>query len=72
VGIAKDGSRKPSFQRGMELHAKYTLFAEGARGSLSQTLMSHFNLRDGVDRRSSASASRSSGRSLRTGTAPAS
>jgi electron-transferring-flavoprotein dehydrogenase len=49
VGIAKDGSRKPSFQRGMELHAKYTLFAEGARGSLSQTLMSHFNLRDGVD-----------------------
>ena len=49
MGIAKDGSRKPSFQRGMELHAKYTLFAEGARGSLSQTLMSHFNLRDGVD-----------------------
>ena len=49
VGIAKDGSRKPSFQRGMELHARYTLFAEGARGSLSQTLMSHFNLRDGVD-----------------------
>jgi len=48
-GIAKDGSRKPSFQRGMELHAKYTLFAEGARGSLSQTLMARFNLRDGVD-----------------------
>ncbi len=49
VGIAKDGTRKPSFQRGMELHAKYTLFAEGARGSLSQRLMAHFNLRDGVD-----------------------
>ncbi len=49
MGIAKDGTRKPSFQRGMELHARYTLFAEGARGSLSQTLMSHFNLRDGVD-----------------------
>jgi electron-transferring-flavoprotein dehydrogenase len=49
VGIAKDGSRKSSFQRGMELHAKYTLFAEGARGSLSQTLMARFNLRDGVD-----------------------
>jgi electron-transferring-flavoprotein dehydrogenase len=49
VGIAKDGSRKPSFQRGMELHAKYTLFAEGARGSLSQALMARFNLRDGVD-----------------------
>jgi electron-transferring-flavoprotein dehydrogenase len=49
VGIAKDGTRKPDFQRGMELHAKYTLFAEGARGSLSQQLMRHFNLRDGVD-----------------------
>ena len=49
VGVARDGSRKPSFQRGMELHAKYTLFAEGARGSLSQALMAHFNLRDGVD-----------------------
>jgi electron-transferring-flavoprotein dehydrogenase len=49
MGVAKDGSRKPSFQRGMELHAKYTLFAEGARGSLSQTLMARYNLRDGVD-----------------------
>jgi electron-transferring-flavoprotein dehydrogenase len=49
VGIAKDGSRKPSFQRGMELRAKYTLLAEGARGSLSQTLMARYNLRDGVD-----------------------
>ena len=33
----------------MELHAKYTLFAEGCRGSLSQQLMAKFNLRDGVD-----------------------
>jgi len=33
----------------MELHAKYTFFAEGCRGSLSQQLMSRFNLRDGVD-----------------------
>ena len=33
----------------MELHAKYTLFAEGVRGSLSQELMKKFNLRDGVD-----------------------
>ncbi len=33
----------------MELHAKYTLFAEGCRGSLSQELMQKFNLRDGVD-----------------------
>ncbi|MCX8098977.1 MAG: electron transfer flavoprotein-ubiquinone oxidoreductase [Casimicrobiaceae bacterium] len=49
VGLAKDGSKKPSFQPGMELHASYTLFAEGARGSLSQELMKRFNLRDGVD-----------------------
>ncbi len=49
VGIARDGTHKSEFQPGMELHAKYTLFAEGARGSLSQELMKHFNLRDGVD-----------------------
>jgi electron-transferring-flavoprotein dehydrogenase len=49
VGIAKDGSHKSEFQPGMELRAKYTLFAEGVRGSLSQELMKKFNLRDGVD-----------------------
>ncbi len=49
VGIAKDGSHKPEYQPGMELRAKYTLFAEGCRGSLSQELMAKFNLRDGID-----------------------
>ena len=49
MGIAKDGSHKDSYAPGMELLAKYTLFAEGCRGSLSQELMSKFNLRDGVD-----------------------
>jgi electron-transferring-flavoprotein dehydrogenase len=49
LGIAKDGTRKPEHQEGMELHARYTLFAEGARGSLSQELMARYNLRDGVD-----------------------
>ncbi len=49
MGIARDGSHKPDYQPGMELHAKYTLFAEGCRGSLSQDLMQRFNLRDGVD-----------------------
>jgi len=49
MGVARDGTPKPGFQRGMELHAKYTLFAEGARGSLSQALMQRYNLRDGVD-----------------------
>ncbi len=48
-GVAKDGTHKPDYQPGMELHAKYTLFAEGCRGSLSQELMAKFNLRDGVD-----------------------
>jgi len=49
LGVAKDGTRKAEYQPGMELHAKYTLFAEGCRGSLSQELMARFNLRDGVD-----------------------
>ncbi len=48
MGIAKDGSEKKSFEPGIELHAKYTLFAEGARGSLSQALMAQYNLREGV------------------------
>ena len=38
-----------NFQRGMELRARYTLFAEGCRGSLSKQLMQRFNLRDGRD-----------------------
>jgi electron-transferring-flavoprotein dehydrogenase len=49
MGIGKDGSHKPEYQPGMELRAKYTLFAEGCRGSLSQELMARYNLRDGVD-----------------------
>ena len=49
MGVARDGAHKPEYQPGMELHAKYTLFAEGCRGSLSQELMRRFNLRDGVE-----------------------
>src|SRR5436190_6573079 len=49
MGVAKDGAHRPDYQPGMELHAKYTLFAEGCRGSLSQPLMRRYNLRDGVD-----------------------
>lgn len=45
MGVARDGSHKPEFAAGMELHAKYTLFAEGARGSLSRTLEEKFDLR---------------------------
>ncbi len=49
MGIAKDGTQKDSYQPGMELRAKYTLFAEGCRGSLSKTLEARFGLREGVD-----------------------
>ncbi len=44
MGIAKDGQRKDAFTRGMELRAKYTLLAEGARGSLSKSLIARFGL----------------------------
>lgn len=49
VGVLKDGSHGPAYQPGMELHAKYTLFAEGCRGHLGKQLEARFNLRDGVD-----------------------
>jgi electron-transferring-flavoprotein dehydrogenase len=48
MGIGKDGKRTEQFQPGMELHAKYTIFAEGCRGSLGRQLMERFKLRDGV------------------------
>jgi electron-transferring-flavoprotein dehydrogenase len=44
MGIAKDGSHKASFTRGMELCGRYTLFAEGARGSLTKQLIAKFAL----------------------------
>src|SRR3954470_21177336 len=49
LGIAKDGSRKPSYTPGVELRARYSFFAEGARGSLTKQLIERFRLRDGVD-----------------------
>jgi electron-transferring-flavoprotein dehydrogenase len=48
MGVGKDGHHKAGFARGMELRGKYTLFAEGARGSLSKGLIRHFGL--GKDR----------------------
>ncbi len=47
MGVAKDGHHKSDYQPGMELRGKYTLFAEGARGSLSKILGKHFGLHDG-------------------------
>ncbi len=47
MGIARDGAHRDDYQRGMELHARYTLFAEGCRGSLSEALIARFGLREG-------------------------
>ncbi|WIW48025.1 electron transfer flavoprotein-ubiquinone oxidoreductase [Bradyrhizobium sp. 62B] len=44
MGIGRDGKPKDSFTRGMELLGKYTLFAEGARGSLTKQLIAKFAL----------------------------
>ena len=44
MGIARDGSHKPEYERGLELHAKYTFFAEGARGHLTKILKKKFSL----------------------------
>ncbi len=49
MGRGRDGQPGPNFEPGVELHAKYTLFAEGCRGHLSKTLMETFNLREGRD-----------------------
>ncbi len=46
-GIDKEGHHKDNFTPGMELRGKYTLFAEGARGSLTKQLVAKFNLERG-------------------------
>ena len=48
-GVGKDGEPGDSFQIGMELHGKYTLFAEGARGHLGKQLIAKFKLDEGKD-----------------------
>lgn len=49
MGVDKTGKPGPGFQPGVELRARYTLFAEGCRGSLSQSLMAKFDLRKDCD-----------------------
>ena len=49
LGRHKDGSPGPAFQPGMELHARYTLFAEGCRGQLGKALEARFELRGAAD-----------------------
>ncbi|THF67117.1 electron transfer flavoprotein-ubiquinone oxidoreductase [Pseudothauera nasutitermitis] len=49
MGLTREGEPGPNYQPGMELHAKYTLFAEGCRGHLGKQLEARFKLREGVD-----------------------
>ena len=49
MGIAKDGAEKPNHEPGIELHARFTLFAEGCRGSLTKGLFERFDLRADTD-----------------------
>jgi electron-transferring-flavoprotein dehydrogenase len=49
MGVDRDGNPTDAFQIGMELHAKYTLFAEGARGHLGKQLTARFDLDRGRD-----------------------
>jgi electron-transferring-flavoprotein dehydrogenase len=46
-GVGKDGKPTDRFQRGIELRAKYTVIAEGARGSLAKMLTARFGLDKG-------------------------
>ena len=49
MGVGKDGKPTAAYQPGVELHAKYTLFAEGSRGHLGKQLEARFKLRDAAD-----------------------
>jgi len=49
MGINRDGTQGPNYAPGMELRARYTIFAEGCRGSLTKKLFDIYHLRDGVD-----------------------
>jgi electron-transferring-flavoprotein dehydrogenase len=49
MGISASGEQKDSYMPGMELHAKYTMFAEGCRGHLGKQLISKFSLDAGKD-----------------------
>ena len=49
MGVGRDGKPTDNFQFGVELHGKYTLFAEGARGNLARQFVPRFKLNDGRD-----------------------
>lgn len=54
MGVGKDGQPTEAFQLGMELHGKYTVFAEGARGHLGKQLIAKYKLDAGKDPQSFA------------------
>ena len=47
MGVERNGEPGPNYTRGMELHGKYVLFAEGARGSLSKQVIAKYKLDEG-------------------------
>ncbi|MCX7375653.1 MAG: electron transfer flavoprotein-ubiquinone oxidoreductase [Alphaproteobacteria bacterium] len=49
MGITREGEQGPNYAPGMELRARYTIFAEGCRGSLTKKLLERYNLREGRD-----------------------
>ena len=49
MGLNKNGDPTPNYQPGMEIHSKYTIFAEGARGHLGKQVIEKFNLNEGRD-----------------------
>jgi len=49
MGVNREGQPTDAFQLGMELHAKYTLFAEGSRGHLGKQLIAKYDLSKGKD-----------------------
>jgi electron-transferring-flavoprotein dehydrogenase len=49
MGVDREGKPTDAFQLGMELHAKYTFFAEGSRGHLGKQLMAKYDLNKGKD-----------------------
>ncbi|MBU4612651.1 electron transfer flavoprotein-ubiquinone oxidoreductase [Achromobacter sp. GG226] len=49
MGVGRDGQPTAHYQPGMELHARYTIFAEGSRGQLGRQLIDKFKLAEGRD-----------------------
>jgi len=49
MGVGRSGEHTAAYQQGMELHARYTFFAEGCRGHLGRQLGDRFRLHEGVD-----------------------